>query len=82
MITLTFDEAITNIKNIVKADPFRNAAYQRLYVYARSYVTALDKNPTFAPICKSKAMKHIVDNNLQNSDATGTVQAIIDRFHK
>ena len=82
MITLSFDEAMTNIKNIVKADAFNNAVYQRLSVYARSYVVAQLKNPTFAPICQAKAMKLIVDNNLQNSDATGTIQAVIERLHK
>ena len=82
MIALTFDEAMTNIKNIVKADAFNNAVYQRLSVYAKSYVVAQERNPSFAPTCQAKAMKLIVDNNLQNSDATGTIQAVIDRLSK
>ncbi len=82
MITLTFDEAMANIKNIVKADAFNNAVYQRLSVYAKSYVVAQVRNPGFAPTCQAKAMKLIVDNNLQNSDTTGTIQAVIDRLSK
>ena len=82
MNNVPYNEAIENIKQLVKADPFNNAVYQRLSVYAKSYVVALDKNPTFAPKIKIKAMKHITDNNLQNQDATGTINAIIDRLHK
>lgn len=82
MITLTFDEAMDNIKSIVKADAFSGAVYQRLSVYAKSYLVAKEKNPSFAPVCQSKAMKLIVDNNLQNSDVTGTVQAVIDELAK
>ena len=82
MITLSFEEALANIKNIVKADAFNNAVYQRLSVYAKSYVVAQERNPGFAPTCHAKAMKLIIDNNLQNSDATGTVQSVIERLHK
>ena len=81
MITTTFEEALNNIKNIVKADPFNNSVYQSLNVYARSYVVAQENNPGFAPNAKNRAMKLIIDNNLQNSDSTGSIQAIIDRLH-
>ena len=82
MKTVSFNEAIENIKNLVKADSFNNAVYQRLSVYAKSYVTAQSNNPSFASVCHIKAMKLIIDNNLHGLDATGTVQAIIDRIHE
>ena len=77
----TYNEAIENIKQLVKADPFNNAVYQRLSIYAKSYVVALVKMPKLAPKIKIKAMKHIADNNLQNQDATGTIDAIITKLH-
>ena len=79
MINLTYEEALKNIEQMVKNDPFNNAIYQRLAVYAKSYVVAQIKNPKFAIVCRAKAMKLIVDNKLQYTDATGTVDAIINR---
>ena len=81
MITLSFNEAMVNIKNMVKAEAFTNEVYRRLAFWAKLYVTAQDNGKDTA-IIHGKAMKHITDNNLQNSDATGTVQAIIERLHK
>ena len=78
MIKLTYEEAIKNIEQLVKADPFNNAIYQRLAVYAKSYIVAQTKNPSFCNVCRSKAMKLIVDNNLQYTDATGSIDAIIN----
>ena len=81
MITLTFNEAMENINYMVKADAFTNEVYRRLAFWAKVYVTAQDNGKSTETI-HAKAMKHIIDNNLQNSDATGTVEAIIERLYK
>ena len=72
---------MVNIKNMVKADAFTNEVYRRLAFWATLYTTAQGNGKDTALI-HGKAMKHIIDNNLQNSDSTGTVQAIIERLHK
>jgi hypothetical protein len=81
MIALSFNEAMANIKTLVKADPFTNEVYRRLSFWAKLFVTAQDNGKDTA-IIHGKAMKHIIDNNLQNSDATGTIDAIIDRLYE